>query len=173
MFAVLKTGGKQYKVSKNSKLLVEKIDCQVGDEILFNEILVIGDGDTVNAGSPKIEDAGVLAEVLKQTRGPKITIIYKRRRKNSRRKQGHRQDLTLLKIKDITSSGGSKIRPKKSNLTKKSDLKSKDTNILEKKNKIKKSKANNDVNNKAEKSKTKAVKKKPVKKNKSKINEER
>ena len=171
MFAVLKTGGKQYKVSKNSKLLVEKIEGQVGDEILFNEILVIGDGDTVNTGSPKIEDAAVLAEVIKQTRGPKITIIYKKK-KNSRRKQGHRQDLTLLKIKDITSSGASKIRPKKSNLTKKSDLKSKDTNILDKKNKIKKSKANNDVNDKTIKSKDKAIKKKPLNKIKSKKNED-
>ena len=116
MFAVLKTGGKQYKVSKNSKLLVEKIEGQVGDEILFNEILVIGDGDTVNTGSPKIEDAAVLAEVIKQTRGPKITIIYKRRRKNSRRKQGHKQDLTLVKIKNIAASGGSKIVAKKAEI---------------------------------------------------------
>ena len=171
MFAVLKTGGKQYKVSKNSKLLVEKIDGQVGDEILFNEILVIGDGDTVNTGSPKIEDAAVLAEVIKQTRGPKITIIYKRRRKNSRRKQGHRQDLTLLKIKDIALSGGSKIQPKKSKLTKKPDLKSKEKNVLDRTNKITKSKANNDVNNKTVKSKGKAIEKKTANKIKSKKNE--
>jgi len=113
MYAVLKTGGKQYKVQKDSKLLVEKIEANVGDEVLLNEVLMIGDGEKINFGSPKIEDAAVLAEVIKQTRGPKITIIYKRRRKNSRRKQGHKQDLTLLKITDIATSGGSKIQPKK------------------------------------------------------------
>ena len=87
MYAVLKTGGKQYKVQKDSKLLVEKIDANVGDEVLLNEVLIVGDGEKVNFGSPKIADAAVLTEVIKQTRGPKITIIYKRRRKNSRRKQ--------------------------------------------------------------------------------------
>jgi len=118
MYAVLKTGGKQYKVQKDSKLLVEKIEANVGDEILLNEVLMIGDGEKINLGSPKIEDAAVLAEVIKQTRGPKITIIYKRRRKNSRRKQGHKQDLTLLKVKDIATSGGSSIQPKKSTVKK-------------------------------------------------------
>ena len=78
----------------------------------------------------------------------------------------------LIKIKDITLTGGSKIQPKKSKLKKKPDLKSKEKNVLDRNNKITKSKANNDVNNKAEKSKTKAVKKKPVKKIKSKINED-
>ena len=95
-----------YKVQKDSKLLVEKIEANIGDEVLLNEVLMIGDGEKINFGSPKIEDAAVLAEVIKQTRGPKITIIYKRRRKNSRRKQGHKQDLTLLKVKDIATSGG-------------------------------------------------------------------
>ena len=113
MYAVLKTGGKQYKVQKDSKLLVEKIEANVGDEVLLNEVLMIGDGEKINFGSPKIEDAAVLAEVIKQTRGPKITIIYKRRRKNSRRKQGHKQDLTLLKVTDIATSGWTKIQPKK------------------------------------------------------------
>ncbi len=113
MYAVLKTGGKQYKVQKDSKLLVEKIEANIGDEVLLNEVLMIGDEEKINFGSPKIEDAAVLAEVIKQTRGPKITIIYKRRRKNSRRKQGHKQDLTLLKVTDIAASGGSKIQPKK------------------------------------------------------------
>ena len=118
MYAVLKTGGKQYKVQKDSKLLVEKLEANVGDEVLLNEVLMIGDGEKINFGSPKIEDAAVLAEVIKQTRGPKITIIYKRRRKNSRRKQGHKQDLTLLKITDIATSGGSKIQPKKASIKK-------------------------------------------------------
>ncbi len=114
MFAVLKSGGKQYKVQKDSKLLIEKIDGKTGDEVLLNNVLMIGDGEKLNIGSPEINDAGVLAEVIKQTRGPKITIIYKRRRKNSRRKQGHKQDLTLIKIKEIASTGASKIQLKKS-----------------------------------------------------------
>ncbi len=118
MFAVLKSGGKQYKVQKDSKLLIEKIEGNVGDEVLLKEILMIGDGEKLNFGSPNISDAGVLAEVIKQTRGPKINIIYKRRRKNSRRKQGHKQDLTLVKIKEITSTGISKIKLKKASLKK-------------------------------------------------------
>ena len=118
MFAVLKSGGKQYKVQKDSKLLIEKIEGNVGDEVLLKEILMIGDGEKLNFGSPNISDAGVLAEVIKQTRGPKINIIYKRRRKNSRRKQGHKQDLTLVKIKEIASTGISKIKLKKGSLKK-------------------------------------------------------
>ncbi len=114
MYAILKTGGKQYKVEKDSKLLVEKIAGKTGDEVVLNEVLMVGDGKKLNLGTPNIQDAAVLAEVVRQTRGPKITIIYKRRRKNSRRKQGHKQDLTLLKVLKILETGGSKILPKKS-----------------------------------------------------------
>ena len=95
MFAILKTGGKQYKVAKEEKLLIEKIDGNIGDEVVFNDIIMINDNGKTEIGSPLVKDAAVVAEVIKQTRGPKITIIYKRRRKNSRRKQGHKQDLTL------------------------------------------------------------------------------
>ena len=113
MFAILKTGGKQYKVAKEEKLLIEKIDGNIGDEVVFNDIIMINDNGKTEIGSPLVKDAAVVAEVIKQTRGPKITIIYKRRRKNSRRKQGHKQDLTLLKIIDIAETGGSKLDPKK------------------------------------------------------------
>ena len=113
MFAILKTGGKQYKVAKEEKLLIEKIDGNIGDEVVFNDIIMINDNGKTEIGSPLVKDAAVVAEVVKQTRGPKITIIYKRRRKNSRRKQGHKQDLTLLKIIDIAQTGGSKLTPKK------------------------------------------------------------
>ena len=113
MFAILKTGGKQYKVAKEEKLLIEKIDGNIGDEVVFNDIIMINDNGKTEIGSPLVKDAAVVAEVIKQTRGPKITIIYKRRRKNSRRKQGHKQDLTLVKIKNIAASGGSKIVAKK------------------------------------------------------------
>ena len=118
MFAILKTGGKQYKVAKEEKLLIEKIDGNIGDEVVFNDIILINDNGKTEIGSPLVKDAAVVAEVVKQTRGPKITIIYKRRRKNSRRKQGHKQDLTLLKVKSIASTGASKIQPKKAVLKK-------------------------------------------------------
>lgn len=116
MFAILKTGGKQYKVAQEEKLLIEKIDGNIGDEVVFNDIIMINDNGKTEIGSPLVKDAAVVAEVIKQTRGPKITIIYKRRRKNSRRKQGHKQDLTLVKIKNIAASGGSKIVAKKAEI---------------------------------------------------------
>ena len=116
MFAILKTGGKQYKVAKEEKLLIEKIDGNIGDEVVFNDIIMINDNGKTEIGSPLVKDAAVVAEVIKQTRGPKITIIYKRRRKNSRRKQGHKQNFTLVKIKNIAISGGSKIIPKKAEI---------------------------------------------------------
>jgi large subunit ribosomal protein L21 len=85
---------------------------------------MIGEGKKVTLGNPMINDAAVMAQVVRQTRGPKITMIYKRRRKNSRRKQGHKQDLTLLKIIDIAEKGGSKLTPKKA-ANKSTDLKTK------------------------------------------------
>ena len=113
MYAVLKTGGKQYRVEKEDVVLVEKLDANDGDQVVLNNILMIGEGKKVTLGSPLVNDAAVMAQVIRQTRGPKITMIYKRRRKNSRRKQGHKQNLTLLKIIDIAETGGSKLSPKK------------------------------------------------------------
>ena len=113
MYAVLKTGGKQYRVEKEDVVLVEKLDANDGDQVVLNDILMIGEGKKVTLGSPLVNDAAVMAQVIRQTRGPKITMIYKRRRKNSRRKQGHKQNLTLLKIIDIAETGCSKLSPKK------------------------------------------------------------
>jgi len=113
MYAVLKTGGKQYRVEKEDVVLVEKLDANDGDQVVLNDILMIGEGKKVTLGSPLVNDAAVMAQVIRLTRGPKITMIYKRRRKNSRRKQGHKQNLTLLKIIDIAETGGSKLSPKK------------------------------------------------------------
>ena len=113
MYAVVKTGGKQYRVEKEDVVLVEKLDANDGDQVVLDNILMIGEGTKVTLGSPLISDAAVMAQVIRQTRGPKITMIYKRRRKNSRRKQGHKQNLTLLKIIDIAETGGSKLLPKK------------------------------------------------------------
>ena len=113
MYAVVKTGGKQYRVQKEDVVLVEKLSANDGDQLVLSDVLMVGDGKKVILGTPLVNDAAVMAQVIRQTRGPKITMIYKRRRKNSRRKQGHKQDLTLLKIIDIAETGGSKLSPKK------------------------------------------------------------
>ena len=113
MYAVVKTGGKQYRVQKEDVVLVERLNANDGDQLVLGDVLMVGDGKKVTLGTPLVNDAAVMAQVIRQTRGPKITMIYKRRRKNSRRKQGHKQDLTLLKIIDIAETGGSKLSPKK------------------------------------------------------------
>ena len=105
MFAVLKTGGKQYKVASGDVLRVEKLDAQAGDKIQFNEILMVGG----TVGTPLVDDAGVQAEVIDQIKGPKTINFVKRRRKHgSQRKKGHRQQLTLVRIGDILESGAGK-----------------------------------------------------------------
>jgi large subunit ribosomal protein L21 len=113
MYAVVKTGGKQYRVEKEDVVLVERLSANDGEQIVLDNVLMIGEGEKVTLGTPLVSDAAVMAQVIRQTRGPKITMIYKRRRKNSRRKQGHKQNLTLLKIVEIAETGGSKLAPKK------------------------------------------------------------
>jgi len=108
MFAVLKTGGKQYKVAKDDIFSVEKLAAEPGETVQFNEILMLG-GDKVAVGDPLVSGAAVQAEVLEQFKGPKTISFKKRRRKHSsQRKKGHRQSLTKLKITDILASGGDK-----------------------------------------------------------------
>ncbi len=108
MFAVLKTGGKQYKVSSGDVLRVEKLAADAGEKIQFNEILMLG-GDSTIVGSPLIEGAGVQAEVIDQIKGEKVIHFVKRRRKHgSQRTKGHRQQLTLLRITDILDKGADK-----------------------------------------------------------------
>ncbi len=105
MFAVLKTGGKQYRVQSGDVLRVEKLDAQAGDEIQFNEILMVGE----SIGAPLVEGAGVKATVIDQIKGPKTINFVKRRRKHgSQRKKGHRQQLTLVRIGDIMEAGADK-----------------------------------------------------------------
>lgn len=104
MFAVIKTGGKQYKVQKDDKILVEKLDGKEGDKVKLDEVLMIADGKTSKVGSPAIAGASVEATVVAQTRGPKITIFKKKRRQNYRRKKGHRQDLTMIQITNIKAA---------------------------------------------------------------------
>ncbi len=108
MFAVLKTGGKQYKVAAGDVLKLEKLQGEAGDKIQFNEILMLG-GDSVTVGTPVVEGAGVQAEILEQGKGPKLIHYVKRRRKHSsQRKKGHRQQITVVRITDILASGADK-----------------------------------------------------------------
>ena len=116
MYALVKTGGKQYRVSKDDTILVERLSAEEGEQIILNDIVMLSDGDKVTIGTPLVDGAGVSATVVRQTRGPKIIIFRRKRRKNHRRTQGHRQDLTLLKINAIAEDGKSlapKAAPKK------------------------------------------------------------
>lgn len=108
MFAVLKTGGKQYKVQSGDVLRVEKLAAEAGETVQFNEILMVG-GDKPVLGAPLVAGAAVQATVIEQIKGEKLIHFVKRRRKHSsKRKKGHRQKLTLLRITDILASGGDK-----------------------------------------------------------------
>jgi large subunit ribosomal protein L21 len=101
MYAVIKTGGKQYRVAADDKLIIEKIAGDAGATVEFTEVLMVGgNGDPV-VGAPLVAGARVTAEVVEQGRGDKVIAFKKRRRKNSRRKRGHRQELTTVKIKEI------------------------------------------------------------------------
>lgn len=106
MFAVVKTGGKQYKVAQNDVLTVEKLAADVGETVQFNEILMLG-GNEISVGDPLIGGAAVQAEIVEQKRGPKTLNLKRRRRKHgSRRLKGHRQSLTTVRITEILTTGG-------------------------------------------------------------------
>lgn len=108
MFAVIKTGGKQYKVATGDIFKVEKLAADAGETVQFNDVLMLG-GDSVTVGSPMVSGAGVQAEVLDQMKGKKTIHFVKRRRKHSsQRKKGHRQQLTVIKITDILADGAEK-----------------------------------------------------------------
>ena len=104
MFAVIKTGGKQYRVAEDQVLEVAKLESEPGKIVQFGEVLMLG-GDQPQVGSPMISGASVAAEVLHHGRGPKVIAFKKRRRKNSRRKRGHRQDITTVRITEILTDG--------------------------------------------------------------------
>ena len=110
MYALVKTGGKQYRVVKNDTILVDRLVAEEGEQVILRDIVMLGDGDKITIGTPLVDGAAVSATVVRQTRGPKIIIFRRKRRKNHRRTQGHRQDLTLLKINDIATDA-SKLKP--------------------------------------------------------------
>lgn len=104
MYAVIKTGGKQYRVAADDVLEIERLDGEAGGDIEFSDVLMVGDGDAITVGTPTISGAKVIAELVEQTRGPKLIAFKKRRRQNSRRKRGHRQHLTKVRIKEIQAA---------------------------------------------------------------------
>ena len=102
MYAIIKTGSKQHKVSEGDVLLVEKLAGDKGTEVVFNEVLMVSDDTTVKIGKPFVEGAKVTGEVIAQTKGPKLIIGKMKKRKGFRKKTGHRQSLTSMKIKNIS-----------------------------------------------------------------------
>jgi large subunit ribosomal protein L21 len=123
MFAVIKTGGRQYRVVPDDVLEIGKIEGEVGTIVQLNEVLVLG-GDTPVLGAPTVAGASVAAEVLDHKRGPKVIAFKKRRRKNSRRKRGYRDELTVLRITEILADNAKPTigpRPKKAKAAEKAE----------------------------------------------------
>src|ERR1700754_2763768 len=106
MFAVIKTGGKQYRVEQDQEIVIEKLEGEAGDTLVFGEVLMIGDGDKINIGAPLIAGAQVVGEVVDQTRSAKVITFKKKPRNTYRRKLGHRQHQTVIKITEILAKGG-------------------------------------------------------------------
>jgi large subunit ribosomal protein L21 len=113
MYAVIRTGGKQYKVAPEDVLQIEKIGGAAGETVTFHDVLMVSDDGQANIGAPLVTGASVAAEVVEQTRGPKIIIFKKKRRQNYRRKNGHRQDLTTVRILGISTGGAEKPKAQK------------------------------------------------------------
>ncbi|MEY3747696.1 MAG: hypothetical protein RL194_1155 [Pseudomonadota bacterium] len=105
MYAVIKTGGKQYRVAAGDKLKVEKLAGEVGSDITLDQVLMVADGDNVTIGAPLIDGASVKAKVVAHGRGDKVMIFKFRRRKHYRKTQGHRQDFTEIEIGTIAAAG--------------------------------------------------------------------
>lgn len=105
MYAVIKTGGKQYRVAADDKIQIEKLDGNPGDQVSFTSVLMVSNGAGVDIGAPFVAGATVVGEIASQDRGPRIIIFKKRRRKHYRRRNGHRQDLTSVTIREILLNG--------------------------------------------------------------------
>lgn len=105
MFAVIRTGGKQYRVAAEDVITVARLEGEPGQAVAFEDVILFADGGGTQVGAPRLAGISVAAEVVEQTRGPKVIAFKKRRRKNSRRKRGHRQDLTRVRITAIGPAG--------------------------------------------------------------------
>ena len=143
-YAVLKSGGKQYKVSAGDVILVEKILGESGSKITFEDIIMMGEGAQIHIEETQLKTASVTGEIIEQTRGPKLIIFKKKRRQNYRRKKGHKQDLTAIRIKsiDLKKSATKKVVEAKKPAVKKDSAKietvTKKTQTTIKKNSAKK-----------------------------------
>ena len=113
MFAVVKTGGKQYRVSEGDVIKVEKLDGEVGKPVVLDQVLMVGDEKGVTVGEPLVAGTAVTADVLEQKKDKKITVFKKKRRHNYRRKRGHRQEITVLRVTKIAGAAAKKAPAKK------------------------------------------------------------
>lgn len=113
MFAVIKTGGKQYKVATNDEIVIEKLETEAGEEHTFEDVLMLDDDGDLKVGAPMLEGAAVTGEVVEQRKGDKVLIFKKRQRSTYRRKKGHRQLETVIKITAILPDGVKAVKPKK------------------------------------------------------------
>ena len=105
MYAVIKTGGKQYRVAAGEKIQIEKLAGQAGDQVSFTDVLLVANGEAIDVGAPFVAGATVVGEIASQDRGPHVIIFKKRRRKHHRRRNGHRQDLTSVTVSEILMGG--------------------------------------------------------------------
>ena len=113
MYAIVEIAGQQFKVEKDQKVFVHRLDAEEGKKVAFDNVLLIGDGDKVTVGAPAIDGAQVGAKVLKHLKGDKVIVFKKKRRKGYRVKNGHRQSLTEIVVESIAASGAKKAAPKK------------------------------------------------------------
>lgn len=113
MYAVIKTGGKQYRVAKDDVITVERVAGEAGGKVEFDQVLMLDDGKKPTVGTPMVDGAKVAGEILEQGRGDKVLVFKKKRRKNHRRLNGHRQDLSVIRITDILAKGKKKAAAKK------------------------------------------------------------
>ena len=127
MYAIIRTGGKQYRVAKDDVISVEKLSGEAGATVEFGEVLMIGDGAAAAVGDPLVAGAKVMAKVLEQTRADKILVFKKKRRKKYRRTQGHRQDITVLRVTELLPAGAKTAKPKAKAAPKKAPAKAKKT----------------------------------------------
>lgn len=131
MYAIVEIAGQQFKVEKDQKVFVHRLQTEEGKKVSFDNVLLVADGDNVTVGAPAIDGAQVGAKVLKHLKGDKVIVFKKKRRKGYRVKNGHRQALTEIQIESIAASGAKKAAPAKA--TKKAEAKADDTQDLSKK----------------------------------------
>lgn len=131
MFAVIRTGGKQYRVQEGDILQVEKLDTEEGQKVVFDEVLLVEDGEKTLIGTPLVDKAQVRAEVIENFKDKKVIVFKKKRRKQYKKKRGHRQELTRVKIEKIISE--LKVTPKKPAVAKKAEKKVKEKPPVKKK----------------------------------------